>query len=246
MNLLKTLQASQFAPEDLEKIRKIKKILYKINTVFHDAEPAIGTLQKTSNEYDFLWIKGSSKPITRDEYITRHPEILDALDFSFSLSADDIIEQKIPMQVMGCTGIAKLFAKYAQEESLDCLAVYTAKIDQLKDKQKNMKSEKPVSGHQIIAVQFSDGVRMFDPGLDDGLKFYKDSHGQEIVVDVPRMLLGKELGSQKSKDPWAERQAGAVITCIEPAQRLENVKSYSDLEKKYLQNHEPIVQTHEV
>ena len=244
MTLLQTLQASQFAPEDLEKIRKIKKILYKINTVFHDAEPEIGTLQKASDEYDFLWTKGAAKPVDRDKYFASHPEISDRLDFSFSLSADDIIEQKIPMQVMGCTGVAKLFEKYAEEEHLDSFAVYTATIKGLEDKKQG--KEDPVDGHQIIAVQFSDGVRIFDPGLEEGLKFYKDSHEQEIVVDVPRMLLGKELVSQKSKDPWAERQAGTVITCIEPAEKLENVKSYSDLERKYLQNHEPIAQTREV
>ena len=138
------------------------------------------------------------------------------------------------MGPMGCTGVAKLFAKYAKEEGLDCFAVYTANIEKLENKKKGM--EDIVDGHQIIAVQFSDGVRMFDPGLKDGLQFYRDNNGQEIVVDAPRMLRGKELVKQRSKDPWAQRQAGSVITFVEPSQRLENIKSYQDLEKRYLVN----------
>ena len=77
---------------------------------------------------------------------------------------------------------------------------------------------------------------MFDPGLKDGLQFYKDSNEQEIVVDIPKMLLGKELVSQSSKDPWAQRQAGAVITWVEPSQKLEHITSYKDVENRYLLN----------
>ena len=229
-------QKKTFTSEDLEKIQKIKKILYRINTDFHNAEPTIGTLEKISDTYDFRWFKdkNSTRLIDRREYIEAHPEIQDRLNFSFSLSADDIIAQKIPKKVMGCTGIAKLFAKYAEEEQLDCFAVYTAKIQNLEDKKHGKRDI--VNGHQIIAVQFSDGVHMFDPGLQNGLQFYKDNSGQEIVVDVPRMLLGKELVSQRGDDPWAERQAGTVITCVEPAQKLEHIKSYKDLEKRYLVN----------
>ena len=227
-------QGKKITSEDLEKIQKIKKILYRINTDFHNAEPTIGTLEKISDTYDFRWFKdkNSTRLIDRREYIEAHPEIQDRLNFSFSLSVDDIIAQKIPKKVMGCTGIAKLFAKYAEEEQLDCFAVYTARIQDLEDKRNGKRDI--VNGHQIIAVQFSDGVRMFDPGLQNGLQFYRDSNEQEIVVDVPRMLLGKKLVPQKSKDPWTQRQAGTVVTCIEPSQCLEHIKSYKDLENRYL------------
>ena len=233
MTLRETLQYSNFTSEDKEKIQKIKKIIYTIQTIFHNAEPTIGTLRQTSDAYDFRWDKGPSKPMERDEYTKAH-KIKDDLNFYFSLSAEDIIAQKIPMRPMGCTGVAKLFAKYAKEEGLDCFAVYTANIEKLENKKKGV--EDIVNGHQIIAVQFSDGVRMFDPALEDGLQFYKDNKGQEIVVEVPRMLLGKELVKQRSNDPWAQRQAGSVITFVEPSQKLENIKSYQDLEKRYLVN----------
>ena len=228
MTLLKTLQN----PEDAEKIQKIKKILCKINADFYNAEPNIGVLEIDGNDFRWKQQKNSSKPVSRREYINSHPEIKDALDFSFSLSADDIITQKIPMQVMGCTGVAKLFSKYAQEEKLDCFAVFTANIEKLKERQTNKQTI--VDGHQIIAVRFSDGVRLFDPASKDGLQFYKDRNGKEIRVPSMRALIGTELVSQNSKDPWAERQAGSVITSVEPASKLAHIKSYKDVENRYL------------
>ena len=232
MTLLSTLQQAELTSDDTEKIQKIKKILCKINTAFHNAEPNIGSLKIEGNDFQWERNEHSSDPISRKEYINSHPEIQNALDFSFSLSADDIIAQKIPMQVMGCTGVAKLFSKYAEEEKLNCFAVYSAKIEDLEKKKKGEKDV--VSGHQIIAVQFSDGVRLFDPGIPDGLKFYKDSNGDEILVPSMKHLLGKELVSQNSKDPWAQRQAGAVITSVEPSSNLEHIKSYKDVENRYL------------
>ena len=234
MTSVKNLQQAQLTPEDLEKFQKIKRILWKINMVFHNAEPNIGTLEKISDNYDFQWKRdeNSAEPMTRQEYLESHPEIQDPFNFSFSLSAEDIIEQKIPMRVMGCTGVAKLFAKFAEEEGLDCCAVYAAKINDLEKQQEG--SDDIVNGHQIIAVQFSDGVRMFDPGCINGLQFHKDNDGQEIVVPSMNMLLGEKLIPQDSNDPWEQRQAGTVITAIEPAQSLERVESYEDLKRRYL------------
>ena len=239
MVLLTLLQESKYTQEDFEKFLKIKKILYKINQHFHEAEPDIGELKRTSDTDDFEWErnKNSSKPKTREEYLKEnHPEIKldsnEALDWSFSLSADEIIAQKIPMQAMGCTGIAKLFAKYAEQENLDCFAVFTAKMKKLEEKKIN--PEATVDGHQIIAVQFSDGARMFDPGSPYGLQFYKDNSGQEILVPSMKELYGKKLIAQNSEDPWAQRQAGSVVTRVEPASRLEYIKSYKDVENRYL------------
>lgn len=231
MTLCETLRYSNFTPEDKEKIQKIKKILCKINKDFHNAEPGIGSLKIDGHDFQWERNENSSAPISRREYINSHPEIQDALDFSFSLSADDIIAQKIPMQVMGCTGVAKLFSKYAQEENLDCFTVFTANIKKLEERKTSKQTI--VDGHQIIAVQFSDGVRMFDPACKDGLQFYKDNE-KEILVPSMRHLLGKELVSQNSKDPWAQRQAGAIITFVEPSSKLKYIKSYKDVENRYL------------
>jgi hypothetical protein len=215
-------------------IQKIKRILCKINTNFHNAEPNIGELKANGYEFEWKRNKDSSAPISRREYIDTHPEIQNPFDFSFSLAADDIIAQKIPMGVMGCTGVAKLFAKYAKEENLDCSVVFTAKINDLEEKKKDKNAV--ISGHQIIAVQFSDGVRMFDPANPNGLQFYKEANGQEIQVPSMKHLIGKKLVSQNSNDPWAQRQAGTIITSIENSSKLASIKTYKDVENHYLTN----------
>ena len=82
MTLPKTLQQSKLTSEDVEKIQKIKKILCKINTAFHNAEPNIGSLKIEGNDFQWKRNENSSDPISRREYINSHPEIKNALDFT--------------------------------------------------------------------------------------------------------------------------------------------------------------------
>ena len=51
---------------------------------------------------------GAAGPNNRAEYMRQHN--VSGTDWHFSLSADDIINQKIPRAVVGCTGIAKVVA----------------------------------------------------------------------------------------------------------------------------------------
>ena len=85
---------------------------------------------------------------------------------------------------------------------------------------------------------------MFDPGIPDGLKFYKDKDEKEILVSSMGHLLGKELVSQNSKDPWTQRQAGTIITSVESSSKLNNIKSYKDLESRYMMGSESAQKTH--
>lgn len=73
----------------------------------------------------------------------------------FSFNADDILRNNIPSYVVGCSGRANLFAKYARECGLDVNIV--AMVDTASKKQYP-------DGHQIIAVRFSDGLHLVDPG----------------------------------------------------------------------------------
>ncbi len=73
----------------------------------------------------------------------------------FSFSADDILRNNIPSYVVGCSGRADLFAKYAAEVGLDVKII--AMVDTASKKQYP-------DGHQIIAVKFPDGLHMIDPG----------------------------------------------------------------------------------
>ena len=117
---------------------------------------------------------GAAGPNNRAEYMRQHN--VSGTDWHFSLSADDIINQKIPRAVVGCTGIAKVFCKYATDAGLDCVVLATARIENLNGVAQDIKEgkkERIISGHQIIAVRDKNGqLRAFDPGQKE-LKYIK-------------------------------------------------------------------------
>lgn len=99
-------------------------------------------------------------PRNRREYMMEHG--ITGRDWHFSLTADDIIKDKIPANVMGCTGRAKLFCKLAADTGLPCFAVCTAYEPDWNDARGG--KEHTISGHQVIAVEIDGKLRMFDPG----------------------------------------------------------------------------------
>ena len=117
---------------------------------------------------------GAVGPNNRAEYMRQHN--VSGIDWHFSLSADEIINQKIPRMVAGCTGIAKVFCKYATDAGLDCVVLTTARIENLDGAAhdiKEGKKERIINGHQIIAVYDKNGkLRAFDPGQKE-LKYIK-------------------------------------------------------------------------
>ena len=117
---------------------------------------------------------GAVGPNNRAEYMRQHN--VSGIDWHFSLSADEIINQKIPRMVAGCTGIAKVFCKYATDAGLDCVVLTTARIENMDGAAQDIKEgkkERIISGHQIIAVYDKNGkLRAFDPGQKE-LKYIK-------------------------------------------------------------------------
>lgn len=120
---------------------KIQSIIDKMHSIFHDA---VG-------------------PNDRAEYM-RENNITGGIDWSFSLSADDIINQKIPPRVAGCTGRAKVFCKLAAAVDLPCYVVATANYEDWL----RAESGRPniINGHQIIAVEIDGALRAFSPGRE--------------------------------------------------------------------------------
>lgn len=120
---------------------QIQAIIDKMHVIFHNASGA--------ND--------------RTEYM-RDNNIAGDINWSFSLSADDIINQKIPPRVAGCTGRAKLFCHLAAAVGLPCYVVATA------DYQDWLRAEsgRPniINGHQIIAVDMDGSLRAFSPGRE--------------------------------------------------------------------------------
>lgn len=79
-------------------------------------------------------------------------------NFNFTLTAKEIINGKVPVKVIGCTGLAKLFSYYANEIGLNCEVVFTANENDLKN------NSSQINGHQLISVKLENGKDVvFDP-----------------------------------------------------------------------------------
>ena len=144
---------------------KIQSILDRMHEILHNA---VGP----RNRREYMIENGIS-----DEY------------WHFSLTADDIIRNKIPANVMGCTGRAKLFCKLAAENGIDCFVVCCAKLtDWYASREYRIESNhrkiKTMSGHQVIMVEIDGKLKMFDPGHKQ-LNFLDCIPGVGNIVKFP-------------------------------------------------------------
>ena len=74
----------------------------------------------------------------------------------FSFSADEIDKYKIPSYVVGCSGRANLFAKYAKEAGVkDVYIVVSVYVPDI--------GKQHMNGHQIVSVKMSNGLQLLDP-----------------------------------------------------------------------------------
>ena len=158
-------------------------------------------------------------PNNRSEYMQQHN--VGGIDWHFSLSADDIINQKIPRAVAGCTGKAKVFSKLMTEAGLKHVVLTTARIADLngaEQDRKDGKKERIISGHQIIAVYDENGkLRAFDPGLKE-LKYIKS----DIQVgNIIKFRFGGEVVPHR-------------ITAILAPQKFAKVNTYKKLRDLYI------------
>ena len=158
-------------------------------------------------------------PNNRSEYMRQHN--VSGIDWHFSLSAEDIIEQRVPRAVAGCTGKAKVFSKLATEAGLKHVVLTTARMADLNAAEQDRKSgkkERIISGHQIIAVYDENGkLRAFDPGLKE-LKYIKS----EIQVgNIIKFRFGGEVVPHR-------------ITAILTPQEFAKVNTYKKLRDLYI------------
>ena len=183
---------------DKEIIEKVNTVLEKIDAFFHGLEPSL------------------KKAVSRDTYFEQHPEITDHKNFNFSLSGDDIVNQKIPYNAAGCTGRAKLFSKYAQEIGLKDFGIIVAAK---KEDIKNKKSGKMIGGHQLIAIKLSDGLHMIDPGMG---KSY------------PKAQIDGVCKVGTNIDAVGHNQKDYVISAILEPSEYDSIKTYKQIESLYL------------
>lgn len=162
---------------------------------------------------------GAVGPNNRVEYMRQHN--VSGIDWHFSLSADDIINQKIPRAVAGCTGIAKVFCKYATDAGLDCVVLTTARIENLNGALQDIKEgkkERVISGHQIIAVYDKNGkLHAFDPGQKE-LKYIKSE------IEVGNIINFRFDGAVVPH----------LITAILPPAEYSKIDTYKKLRDVYV------------
>ena len=127
----------------------------------------------------------------------------------FSLTAKEIIKKKIPLNVLGCTGVAKLFVYYANEVGLDCDVVFTANKNDLKKRLKDKISR--INGHQLISV------------IDDGKK---------LIFD-PRKLKLERI----NLDNFVHAGTVHIFTGIVTGKDIEKIDSVEKIEEIYLKGY---------
>lgn len=168
---------------------KIKSIIAQMHSMFHDA---IG-------------------PRSRPDYMKEHG--VSGRDWHFGLSADDIIKDKIPANVIGCTGRAKIFCKLAAEKGIKSFVVCTAKYNDWKATHDGKANH--MNGHQIIAVEIDGKMRVFDPGRKD-LVFIDTKLESGEFIDA--------LGSGKKE---------YIVTAVVPGDEFAKMNTYQQLSNLY-------------
>lgn len=137
---------------DQQIIAKINYVLKKVDDFFNFADVIPEKYQRVKEQansdekfpYRILWLQDAEHQIKPNQNM-------------FSFSADEIEKYKIPSYVVGCSGRANLFAKYANQAGIkDVFIVPCVKISDI-NKQK-------MNGHQIIAVKMSNGLQLLNPG----------------------------------------------------------------------------------
>ena len=172
-------------------IAEIKTILDKMHTIF----------------------RGAVGPRTRIEYMQAHKIPETDRDWHFGLSAEDIIKDKIPANVMGCTGRAKLFCKLAADKGIKSFVVCTAKYDDWKATRNGNANH--MNGHQIIAVEIDGKMRVFDPGLKD------------LVFIDTKLESGEFIGAPGSG------KKEYIITAVVPGDEFTKMNTYQQLSNLY-------------
>lgn len=141
------------------------------------------------------------------------------INWSFALTPVEIIRDKIPTNVIGCTGRAKLFCYLAGQHGVKCNVIAMAAIPDLRREYYASHGVTPdnsnvvINGHQIISVDTPDGSRMFDPGCRK-LKFISVKPCFGCIVDIGQAYE-------------------FIIRAIVPGDKFISLSSYWELDDMY-------------
>ena len=136
--------------KDNQIIEKINTVLQKTNSFFEKIDTIPNAYISLGRQigrqdniyYRYLWLHDINHQIKPNQTM-------------FSFNAEEIKKYKIPSYVVGCSGRADMFAKYAKEIGLE--GVYIIPCVKIHNETKQL------SGHQIIAVKMSHGLQLLNP-----------------------------------------------------------------------------------
>ncbi|MBP3340780.1 MAG: hypothetical protein J6L47_03910 [Alphaproteobacteria bacterium] len=151
-------------------------------------------------------------PKTLHEYAAANNMTMDMAEkWKFALRAQDIIEQKLHPNIVGCTGRARVFSHLLSNKGIEHKVILTAIVSDLQHS-----DTKRIDGHQIIAVNIDGKMRMFDPAE------------KELNLIEGDVFIGRHF-----RYPFSDQEY--VITNIMSSTEYDKIKSLPDLQNAYKQ-----------
>ena len=141
-----------------------------------------------------------------------------AEQWKFALRAQDIIEQRLHPNLVGCTGVARVFSYLAKKQNIEHKVILTAVSDELYGAHNSVAhggQPNLINGHQVIAANIDGDLRMFDP-----------------AKRTLKAIDGDVFIGRRFKFDFSDREY--VITNIMSNDEYEKIKSLSDLQDSYM------------
>ena len=142
----------------------------------------------------------------------------EAEQWKFALRAQDIIEQRLHPNLVGCTGRARVFSSLAKKQNIEHKVILTAVSDELHRAHNSVvQGGQPnlINGHQVIAANIDGAFRMFDP-----------------AERTLKAIEGDVFVGRRFKFDFSDQEY--VITNIMSNDEYEKIKSLSDLQDSYM------------
>lgn len=190
-----------------------QEIIKKVNSVLKD----IGNFFDQANIIPSSYKRLAEQSGTTDEFFYRNLWLNDKNhryrpnQNMFSFNADEIEKYKIPSYVVGCSGRANLFVKYATEGKN---ALHPEDIRIIPCVQISSIDKNPMHGHQIIAIKMSQGWQLINENRRD-FNSAKINIGNKTIQDI-NSLVGQDIDALNHGKQ--EFKVAAVLT---PEQHLQ-------------------------
>lgn len=151
-------------------------------------------------------------PKTLSEYAAANNMTMDTAEkWKFALRAQDIIDNKLHPNIIGCTGRARVFSHMLSNKGVEHKVILTAIASDLSHADTHR-----IDGHQIISVNMDGKMRMFDPAE------------KELKLIEGDVFIGRHF-----KFPFSDHEY--VITNIMDPAEYDKIKSLPDLQNAYKQ-----------